>query len=254
MRTSRGILLNLLKRICGDTIGLYRDDGLAISQGPPRTTEHIKKQICKLFADKKLKITIEANKKVVNYLDVTLDLNTGKHYPFMKPGNVPSYVHAKSNHPPNIIKRIPENINQRLSNISSDEEVFNKVAPTYQAALDKSGYTYKLRFTPKNSRRKTRRSRKRNITWYNPPFDMRVKTNLGKKFLRIVCECFPRGHALRPIFNRNTLKLSYSCMPKVKSTIDAHNKRLLKQPNSREVLSDANLCNCRKKEDCPLEN
>ena len=107
-------------RICGDTIGLYRDDGLAICQGPPRTTERIKKQICKLFADKNLKITIEANKKVVNYLDVTLDLNTGKHYPFMKPGNVPSYVHAKSNHPPNIIKRIPENINQRLSNISSD--------------------------------------------------------------------------------------------------------------------------------------
>ena len=83
---------------------------------------------------------------------------------------------------------------------------------------------------------------------------MRVKTNLGKKFLRIVCECFPRGHALRPIFNRNTLKLSYSCMPNVKSTIDAHNKRLLKQPNSREAISDANLCNCRKKEDCPLEN
>ena len=83
---------------------------------------------------------------------------------------------------------------------------------------------------------------------------MRVKTNLGKKFLRIVCECFPRGHALRPIFNRNTLKLSYSCMPNVKSTIDAHNKCLLKQPNSREAISDANLCNCRKKEDCPLEN
>ena len=119
------------------------------------------------------------------HLDVTLDLNTGKHYPFMKPGNVPSYVHAKSNHPPNIIKRIPENINQRLSNISSDEEVFNKAAPTYQAALDKSEYTYKLRFTPKN------KSRKRNITWYNPPFDMRVKTNLGKKCLHTVCECFP---------------------------------------------------------------
>ena len=247
-------MLNLLKRICGDTIGLYRDDGLAISQGSPRTTERTKKQICKLFADKNLKITIEANKKVVNYLDVTRDLNTGKHYPFLKPGNVPSYVHAKSNHPPNIIKRIPENINQRLSNISSDEEVFNKAAPAYQAALDKSGYTCKLRFTPKNSTRKIRRPRKRNITWYNPPFDMRVRTNLGKKFLCIVCECFPRGHALRPIFNCNTLKLSYSCMPNVKSTIDAHNKRLLKQTNSGEAISNARLCNCRRKEDCPLEN
>ena len=96
--------------------------------------------------------------------------------------------------------------------------------------------------------------RKRNITWYNPPFDMRVKTNLGKKFLRIGYECFPRGHALRPIFNRYTLKLSYSCMSNAKSTIDAHNKHLLKQINSGESISGASLCNCRKKEDCPLEN
>ena len=73
---------------------------------------------------------------------MTLDPNTGKHYPFMKPGNVTSYVHLKSNHPPSIIKQIPENINERLSKILSDEEVFNKAAPTYQAALHKSGYIY----------------------------------------------------------------------------------------------------------------
>ena len=185
---------------------------------------------------------------------MTLDLNTRKHYAFMKPGNVTSCVHLKSNHPLSIIKRIPENINERLLNILSDEEVFNKGATTYRAALDKSGYTYKLRFTPKNSRRKTRRSRKRNITWYNPPFNMRVKTNLGKKCLHTVCKCFPWGHALGPIFNRNTLKLSYSCVPNVKSTIDAHNRHLLKQTNSGKAISDASLCNCRKKEDCPLAN
>ena len=157
-------------------------------------------------------------------------------------------------HPPSITKRIPENINQRLSNISSDEEAFNKAAPKYQEALNKSGYTYKLRFNPKSNRKKPHRTRKRNITWYNPPFDARVKTNLGKKFLRIVCECFPKGHTLRPRFNRNTLKLSYSCMPNVKSTIDAHNKRLLRQANPSESISDASLCNCRKKQDCPLGN
>ena len=56
------------------------------------------------------------------------------------------------------------------------------------------------------------------------------------------------------MFNRNTLKLSYSCMPNVKSTIDAHNKLLLKQTNPSESINDASLCNCRKKEDCSLEN
>ena len=79
-----------------------------------------------------------------------------------------------------------------------------------------------------------------------------MKTDLGKQFLRIVDECFPRGHALRAIFNRNTLKLSYSCMPSVKSVIDAHNKRLL-QPTEVDAPS-RKLCNCRKKDQCPLNN
>ena len=43
-------------------------------------------------------------------------------------------------------------------------------------------------------------------------------------------------------------------MPNVKSTINAHNKRLLKQTNPSESISNASLCNCHKKEDCPLEN
>ena len=39
---------------------------------------------------------------------------------------------------------------------------------------------------------------------------------------------FPAGHKLRKIFNRNTIKLSYSCMPNVKQIIDGHNKAMLK--------------------------
>ncbi|KAK3737381.1 hypothetical protein QZH41_011519 [Actinostola sp. cb2023] len=162
-------MLSQLKSICGEAIGLYRDDGLAVFHDPPRLVECAKKKICSLFASNGLKITIEANKKVINYLDVTLDLNSGKHHPYMKPGNTPSYVHAKSNHPPNILKRIPESVNQRLSDISSDETAFNKAAPPYQAALDKSGYEHKLKFLPRDKRKKKSRARKRNITWFNPP-------------------------------------------------------------------------------------
>ena len=170
---------------------------------------------------------------------------------YMKPGNTPLYVHAKSNHPPEILKRIPESINQRLSDISSDEREFNNAAPPYQAALKKSGYEYKLHFAPKDRRNKRRRKRTRNITWFNPPFDARVKTNLGREFLKIVRECFPKRHVLHTIFNRNTLKLSYSCMPNVESIISAHNKNLIK-PNTEDPSQ--NLCNCSKKAECPLDN
>ena len=59
---------------------------------------------------------------------------------------------------------------------------------------------------------------------------------------------FPEGHALKPIFNRNTLKLSYSCMPNVKNAIDAHNKAQLKKPAAEPPKN----CNCRDKPNCPL--
>ena len=108
-------LLSQLKKIPGVEIGLYRDDGLAVLQQTPRATERIKKEICHIFRQCDLKITIEANKKVVNFLDVTLDLNTEKFKPYSKTSNTPLYVHSKSNHPPNIIRNIPESVNTQLS-------------------------------------------------------------------------------------------------------------------------------------------
>ena len=49
------------------------------SPGPnPTKIENINKEICKVFAKNNLRITIEPNKKVVNFLDVTLDLTTEK--------------------------------------------------------------------------------------------------------------------------------------------------------------------------------
>ena len=89
-----------------------------------------------------MRITIEANKKIINYLDITFYLDTGKHEPYIKPGNKPQYTNVQSNHPPTIIKAVPDGINKRLSQISSDEASFNK--PIYQEALNRSGYKYQL--------------------------------------------------------------------------------------------------------------
>ena len=83
------------------------------------------------------RITIEANKSIVNFLDVPLDLHSGKHYPFTKEGNIPLYVHKKSNHPPSILKNIPDSINKRFSEISSDRNCFDNAKTVYQEALYK---------------------------------------------------------------------------------------------------------------------
>ena len=230
-------------------IGLYRDDGLAAFDKPPREIENIKKDISKVFNDNNLKITIEANKKCVNYLDITLDLRSSSYKPFMKPRNTPLYVNYHSNHPPTILRSIPDAINKRLSNISSDRRSFDSTVPPYQEALIKSGFDCNLAFSPQPPKPKRRRNR--NAIWFNPPYSANVATDISRKFLQAVDECFPANHCLHKIFNRNTLKLSYSCMPNVHQIITAHNKTVLdKQTKPPENLSKE--CNCRQKESCPL--
>ena len=70
--------------------------------------------------------------------------------------------------------------------------------------------------------------RSRKITYFNPPFSLNVSTNIGGKFLRLIDEHFPKGHQLRKILNRNTIKISYKCMPNLKSQISKHNFKILK--------------------------
>ena len=247
-------MLSQLEKL-GINIGLYRDDGLATCNKTARETENIKKEICKIFAENKLNITIEANKKIIDFLDITIDLRTGVHKPFMKPNNTPLYVHNKSNHPPNIIKNIPESINRRLSNISSNEKIFKKAIPPYQDALKKSGYNYKLEYKPtptdnNNQNNKQKNKRKRNITWFNPPYSKHVASNIGKQFLNLLDTCFPPTNKLHKILNRNTVKISYKCMPNMKQIISNHNKTILNKDNNTE--SKTNNCNCRIKEACPV--
>ena len=116
----------------GIKFGLYRDDGLAAFRTTARRLEQIKKFICKVFSNNQLQITIEANKKVVNFLDVTLDLNKQSYGPFIKPNNKPLYVHRESNHPPLILKNIPLAVNRRLNEISSCKDSFEEAAPVFQ--------------------------------------------------------------------------------------------------------------------------
>ena len=165
----------------------------------------------------------------MDFLDLSLSLSSGLHKPYCKPNTRPLYVHAKSNHPSSILKNIPANINKRLSILSSNEEVFKSSTKIHQEALKTSGYDYKLNFEKQdldalNNNKK--RSRKRRIYWFNPPWDMNVATNVGKKFFQILDETIPPGHPLHKVFNRKTVKLSYSTMPNMLKKISVHNSRV----------------------------
>ena len=213
-------------------IGLYRDDGLPVVNSTPRVIENIKKDICRIFNNNGLRITIEANKKIINFLDIIFNLNQCAYQPYTKPNTTIKYVHHDSNHPPSIIKNILAGINRRLSSLSSNKASFDQATPQYQKALDESGYNYILIYEPRRPNRQRKRQRD-NILWYNPPFSKNVSTNIGHKFLNLVDKHFPKDHKLRKIFNRNTIKISYSCMNNTMQIIDSHNKRILKSSQCR---------------------
>ena len=76
-----------------------------------------------------------------------------------------------------------------------------------------------------------------------------MATNVGRTFLKILDEEFPDNHVFRKIFNRNTVKISYSCMPNLKQKIDGSNKSILQKTTAAPVLK---ACNCRRPADCPM--
>ena len=97
---------------------------------------------------------------------------------------------------------------------------------------NKETYGFNSKATPSQNplnltTNKKTRSRKRKIIWYNPPYSKNVSNNVGQSFLKIIDEEFPADHPLHKIFNCNTVKISYSCMPNIKQTIDGHNKSTL---------------------------
>ncbi|XP_047142690.2 uncharacterized protein LOC124816972 [Hydra vulgaris] len=236
-----------------EDFGLYRDDGLAVFKNKNgQQMEKLKKHITLIFKKNDLQITIQSNLKIVKYLDVTLNLSNDTFQPYSKPDNQIRYIHSNSNHPPSIIKAIPRNIEQRLSSMSSNEIFFKKAIPPYEEALKKSVYKLNLTYQPQiiSSQNQQKKQRKRNIIWYNPPFSLNVKTKIGNRFLALIDLHFPAGHKLHKIFNRNSIKISYSCMPNLKSIINSHNFKILHNKNQLKT----NQCNCVDKAFCPLNN
>ena len=195
-----------------ESVGLYRDDGPGVLKslsGPEM--ERKKKAIVKLFKDCGLRITIQANLRIANLLDVELNLDSGTYQPYRKPNNNPIYLNKNSNHPKTVLNQLPKSIAKRISDISSNETAFNNSIPLYQEALKKSAFTEKLSYIKSENVRdintEEKKQRKRKIIWFNPPYSMNVKTNIGKTFLKLVRKHFPKRNALNKIFNKNTLKV-----------------------------------------------
>ena len=102
-----------------------------------------------------------------------------------KPDNPPVYTNNSWNKPPNVIKQLLKSISKRLSDLSSNEELFKKTKPAYRNAKNKSGFQEKLSYTSTQNKndKNDNKQWKCKITWHKPPYLANIKTNFGKTFL-----------------------------------------------------------------------
>ena len=122
----------------------------------------------------------------VNFLDITLNLSKSTFEPYKKENDSPIYIHTSSNHPPSIIKQIPKSISCRLSDNSSNIRTFYKYI--YDNVLKYSRYRQALEFIPPKDKPK---NRKRNIIWFNPPYNKCITSNIGRDFLNLIKSTYP---------------------------------------------------------------
>ena len=237
--------------------GLYRDDGIAFVHSRGRSGEKLRQNVHNFFREEGFKIEISPVRDFVDFLDCRLHVE-GEHEVYHKENNQSvNYVHTKSNHPPTILNQISKNTEARVSKLCSNEKMFNKHREHYKSILSKSGHPSDLKYletiSPQNKSKRSKR-RKRHIIWYNPPWNLQVRTNLGREFFRLLDSHFPKGFELSHIYNRNTIKLSYCTMSNVKAIIKSHNERKKEKVRAvKEKLSEKKTCNCQKSRVCPVE-
>ena len=82
------IISTINESIKFESIGLYRDDGLAVLKSATGSeSERMKKRLIKTFQDNDISITSQANIASANFLDVTLNLTTESYKPYRKPND-----------------------------------------------------------------------------------------------------------------------------------------------------------------------
>ena len=126
--------------------------------------------------------------------------------------------------------------------------MFDQAKVEYEEALKNSGYKNQNLTFKRIQEKKTSRNRSRNVIWFNPPFNKNVETNIAKLFLKLIDKHFTKKNDLHKVFNRNNVKVSYSCTENIHSIINSHNKKVSLKEQTNDLP-----CNCKKKEECPLK-
>ena len=169
-------------------------------------------------------------------------------------------------------------MNQRINRLSSCKRIFEESKKIYEEALKNSWFQGGLEYvnpvnsgfngrsnccgtrtlikggdTINNHSNRCGKNRNRRVIWFNFPFCKLTNINIGKYFLYLLDRHFNRDNPLGKFFNRNIVKISYSCTNNMYSILNNHNRRLLDELNRNSGGPDVASCNCRSKRKCPFE-
>ena len=153
------LLFLLAKYIDKNGSGLYHDDCLILLRNVDKQKIYrIRKNIIKIFKDVGFKIEIQTNIKIVDFLDLTFNLENGTYRPYN----------------------------------SSCKQVFEESKLEYESALKNCRYNHFKLTLNKEEHQPIKRTGHRNVIWFNPPFSRNVITNVAKKLLSLLDKLFPK--------------------------------------------------------------
>ena len=131
---------------------------------------------------------------------------------------------TSTTHPPtHILRELPKSINNRIDTLPCNKRTFYQSPPTYNDALLKSNFKVQHKYEQNNTSK--RHNGQRNVLWYNPSYSKNFKTNLAHNVLQLIDKHFP---PLNKLFNRHTVRVSYSWNENMQTFISRDKKTIPK--------------------------
>ena len=127
---------------------------------------------------------------------------------------------------------------EAFSTLLSDKKTFEDAAPAYENALGHSNFSHRLEYIPHETQRFPAGTGNATSSGSTPLSDKHNNKRIACSFLHLVDTHFPAGHKLPKIFNRNTVKVSYSCMEQEKT----RHKLLVQTTCRKEAWPLLNKC------------
>ena len=156
-----------------------------------------------------------------------------------------------------MIKQVPKVVNMRIRRLSSSKKICQDISKIYMEALKsiskiymealksiefRGEFTYHEPKIPnennlymnKENMKCSQKNRRKKIRWFHPPpFCKLVNINVRKYFLKLIHKHFNQNNILHKIFDRKTLKISYSCTKNFFEIINNHNKEIIRKYHDR---------------------